>query len=121
MYYFDHSSTTPIHPDVLELISEVQKSNYGNPSSIHKKGRIARSLIEQSREKIANAIGTEPNKIIFTSGGTESNNQVLWSMIGSNKNHVISNEIEHPAVTKVLQRLKSFGLEHCLIKVNKNI
>ncbi len=77
MYYFDHSSTTPIHPDVLKLINEVQKSNYGNPSSIHKKGRIARSLIEQSREKIANAIGTEPNKIIFTSGGTESNNQVL--------------------------------------------
>ena len=90
MHYFDHSSTTPIHPDVLKLINEIQKNNYGNPSSIHKKGRIARSLIEKSREKIANAIGTEPNKIIFTSGGTESNNQVLWSRLGKKRNHIIS-------------------------------
>ena len=106
MHYFDHSSTTPIHPDVLKLINEIQKNNYGNPSSIHKKGRIARSLIEKSREKIANAIGTEPTKIIFTSGGTESNNQVLWSRLGKKRNHIISDVIEHPAILNVLEFLK---------------
>ena len=118
MYYFDHSSTTPIHPDVLKLINEVQKSNYGNPSSIHKKGRIARSLIEQSREKIANAIGTEPNKIIFTSGGTESNNQVLWSRLGKRKNHIISDVIEHPAILNVLEFLKRYNIDFSLCPVN---
>ena len=81
MYYFDHSATTPIHPDVLKLIHKVQKDIYGNPSSIHKKGREARSIIEKSRYQIAKAIGTEPDKIIFTSGGTESNNHVLWSRL----------------------------------------
>ena len=118
MHYFDHSSTTPIHPDVLELINEVQKNNYGNPSSIHKKGRIARSLIELSREKVANAIGTEPNKIIFTSGGTESNNQVLWSRLGSRKNHIISDTIEHPAILNVLKFLKKYHIDFSLCPVD---
>jgi cysteine desulfurase len=89
LHYFDHSSTTPIHPDVIELINKIQKNNYGNPSSIHKKGRIARSIIENSRLKVANAIGTEPEKIIFTSGGTESNNQVLWSRLGKKKRTIL--------------------------------
>ncbi len=118
--YFDHSATTPVHSDVQDLINIIQKKVYGNPSSTYSIGKDARLLLEKSREQVAKSINTVSNKIIFNSGGTEANNQVLWSMIGSNKNHVISNEIEHPAVTKVLQRLKSFGLEHCLIKVNKN-
>ena len=118
--YFDHSATTPIHSDVQNLINIIQKEVYGNPSSTYSPGKNARALLEKSREQVAKAINTTPAKIIFNSGGTEANNQVFWSMLGSNKNHVISNEIEHPAVTKVLLRLKSFGLEHCLIKVNKN-
>ena len=118
MYYFDHSSTTPIHPDVIELINKIQKNNYGNPSSIHKKGRIARSIIENSRLKVANAIGTEPEKIIFTSGGTESNNQVLWSRLGKKKNHIISDVIEHPAVLNVLKFLKKYKVEFSLCAVN---
>jgi len=118
--YFDHSATTPVHPDVQNLINITQKEVYGNPSSTYSPGKKARILLEKARKQIAKSINTIPSKIIFNSGGTEANNQVLWSMLGSSKNHVISNEIEHPAVTKVLQRLKSFGLEHCLIKVNKN-
>ena len=118
MYYFDHSATTPVHPDVLEHIHEVQKNLYGNPSSIHQKGRDARSIIEKSRNQIANAIGTEANKIIFTSGGTESNNQVLWSRLGKKKNHIISNKIEHPAIISTLKFLKKHNIDYNLCDVN---
>ncbi len=117
--YFDHSATTPVHPDVQNLINITQKEVYGNPSSTYSIGKKARLLLEESRKQIANSINTIPTKIIFNSGGTEANNHVLWSMLGNNKNHIISNEIEHPAVTKVLQMLKNFGLEHCLIKVDR--
>ena len=106
--YFDHSATTPIHSDVQNLINIIQKEVYGNPSSTYSPGKNARELLEKSREQVAKSINTTPAKIIFNSGGTEANNHVLWSMLGSNKNHVISKEIEHPAVTKVLLRLKSF-------------
>ena len=118
--YFDHSATTPVHPDVQNLINNTQKEVYGNPSSTYHPGIKARLLLERSREQIAQSINTIPSKIIFNSGGTEANNHVLWSMLGEKKNHIISNEIEHPAITKVLQTLKNFGLEHCLIKVNRN-
>ena len=118
--YFDHSATTPVHPDVQNLINITQKEIYGNPSSTYFPGKKARLLLEKSREQVAKSINTIPSKIIFNSGGTEANNHVLWSMLGNHKNHVISNEIEHPAVTKVLQKLQKLGLDHCLIKVDKN-
>tara|TARA_B100001250_G_C19784672_1_gene783564 strand:- start:848 stop:1960 length:1113 start_codon:yes stop_codon:yes gene_type:complete len=118
MYYFDHSATTPIHPDVLDLMHEIGKKTYGNPSSVHKKGRKARSIIEKSRRQIADAIGSEPNKIIFTSGGTESNNQVLWSRLGQKRNHIISNLIEHPAIINVLKFLKNYNINYSLCPVD---
>ena len=117
--YFDHSATTPVHPEVQSLINITQSTIYGNPSSIHFQGKRARLIIEKAREKIANSINTTPDKIIFTSGGTEANNHVLWSMLGQNRNHVVSNVIEHPAIIKVLQLLKNFGIDHSLIKVDK--
>ena len=121
MYYFDHSATTPIHHDVLYLMNEIQRNVYGNPSSVHQLGRKARSTIETARKQVAKSIGAKPNQIIFTSGGTEANNHVLWSRLGQKNNHVITDEIEHPAVLKVLQNLsmlmspqnyKSDFLEH---------
>ena len=118
--YFDHSATTPVHPNVRNLINVTQKEVYGNPSSTYSPGKKARLMLEKSREQIAKSINTIPSKIIFNSGGTEANNHVFWSMLGNNKNHIISNESEHPAVIKVLQTLKNFGLEYCLVKVDKN-
>ncbi len=118
MYYFDHSATTPVHSDVLEYVHEVQKNLYGNPSSIHQVGKDARSIIEKSRNQIAKAIGSKPNKIIFTSGGTESNNQVLWSRLGKKKNHIISNQIEHPAILSTLKVLKDHNINYNLCSVN---
>ena len=118
MYYFDHSATTPIHPDVISLMHSIQKEVYGNPSSIYSEGRKAKSIIENARNQIANAINCESKKVFFTSGGTESNNQVLWSLITNQKFHVISDSIEHPAIIKVLEKLKNHGLEYDLTSVN---
>jgi cysteine desulfurase len=118
MMYFDHSATTPVHPDVLALMNSIQSTIYGNPSSIHSLGRKARSIIENSRKQIAKAINAKPSQIVFTSGGTEANNQVFWSMIHQEKKHVLASSIEHPAVLQVLSKLSSFGIEHDLIPVN---
>ena len=120
MYYFDHSATTPLHPDVVELMHNIQKYKFGNPSSTHKKGREAKLIIENSRNQIAHAIGVSSKNIIFTSGGTESNNQVLWSMLGNKKSHILSNYIEHPAVLNVLKYLKNYGIDHDLVSVDNN-
>ena len=77
MFYFDHSATTPVNPSVLNLINKVQKEFYANPSSVHTAGKKAKAIIEVSRTKIASAINANPEQIIFTSGGTESNNQAV--------------------------------------------
>ena len=119
MYFFDNSATTPINEKVLNLIIKTQKDIYGNASSIHQLGRKSKSTIEKAREQVANAIGANPDQIIFTSGGTESNNQVLWSRLGKKKNHIISNTIEHPAILKVLEKLSSFGIKHNLVSVDE--
>ena len=119
MIYFDHSATTPVHPDVLDLMNSIQKGVYGNPSSIHKLGRKAKSVVENARKQVAKSIGAAPNQIIFTSGGTEANNQVFWSRINQDKKHVISDTIEHPAVLKALSQIAIFGIDHDLVTVNE--
>jgi len=119
MNYFDHSATTPLHPEVLTLMHSVQKDVYGNPSSIHSQGRLAKSIIEKSRKQIAKAINAHPNQIIFTSGGTEANNQVFWSRLNKDNKHIITDSIEHPAVLKVLSHLNQFGIEHTTIPVDE--
>ena len=80
---------------IRDRINEVQKDFYANPSSVHSAGKKAKAIIEISRNRIASAINAKPEQIIFTSGGTESNNQVFWSMLNKSKSHVISNKIEH--------------------------
>ncbi len=119
MNYFDHSATTPIHPEVLDLVHSIQKNVFGNPSSIHRLGRKARSLIEISRKQIAKAINSDPTQLIFTSGGTEANNQVLKSFNQSEKNHVVTNPIEHPAILKVLTTISSQKISFGLVPVNE--
>ena len=106
MIYFDHSATTPIHPDVLKKMHEVNRDFFANPSSIYKTGRKSRLLVEKARTQVANAIGASSEQIYFSSGGTEANNHVLWQIIKQEKKHVIISEIEHPAVSKVLKEIE---------------
>ena len=120
MLYFDHSATTPIHPDVLNLMNSIQVDVYGNPSSVHKQGRRAKAIIEKARNQVAQAIGAESNQIFFTGGGSEANNQILWSILNWDKKHVIASTIEHPAVTKVLEQLKSLEIDSDLASVDQS-
>ena len=119
MTYFDHSATTPVHPDVLDLMHSIQKDVYGNPSSLHSQGRQAKSIIEKARKQVANSIGAASNQVIFTSGGTEANNQVFWSLLSQDKKHVVSDTIEHPAILKTLTQLATLGIDHDLVTVSE--
>ena len=119
MLYFDHSATTPIHPDVQSLINELNQDIYGNPSSIHTAGRKAKHVVETARKQIAAAINCTPKEIIFTGGGSEANNLVLWNMIYRNRKHVITSAIEHPAILAVLRQLEHLAITHTIVPVNK--
>jgi len=119
MLYFDHSATTPIDPRVLKLMHKVGELHFGNPSSIHKFGQKARAIIEKSRRQIAYALGVKSRNIVFTGGGTEANNLVLQNVLYGEKKHVITSAIEHPAILKVLNHLKKFGVSHSVIPVDK--
>ena len=120
MYYFDHSATTPIKSEVLDLITKINKSTYGNASSIYTLGRKAKTIIENARYEVAHSISAKPEQIIFTSGGTEANNQVLWSFLKKSNSHIISNPIEHPAINEVLKYLSTIGLSYSLANVKSD-
>ena len=120
MIYFDHSATTPMHPRVAEKVDYINRTHYANPSSIYSKGRKAKSLIEKARNQVADAIGAESNQILFTSGGTEANNQVLWNKLSEEKKHLIVSSIEHPAILKVLNKIEPYGITSSFIPVNKD-
>ncbi|MBC8322188.1 MAG: cysteine desulfurase [Candidatus Marinimicrobia bacterium] len=119
MYYFDHSATTPLHPKVKELMGDVGEFHFGNPSSVHASGQKAKTLIETARGQMAKAIGCNSNEVIFTGGGTEANNLVLWNLIHQKKKHVITSVIEHPAVLNVLDSLEEFGVTYSAVGVDK--
>ena len=106
MIYFDNAASTPIEPEVIELINKTMKEYFGNPSSPHEYGRRSKVLIENSRKSIANLVGVSSSEIIFTSGGTEANNHILWSCILDLKRyHFITSPIEHPSVLNTLDNI----------------
>lgn len=109
--YLDNAATTPLHPAVLEEMIPVLKNQFGNPSSIHKHGREAKTVVEQSRKTIAGLLNTSPSEIFFTSSGTEADNTAIYSSIMTRGiKHVISSAIEHHAVLHPLQYLHKKGM-----------
>ena len=117
--YFDIAATTPLDPKVSKLMTEIQDTVFGNPSSIHQFGQKSRSLIEKSRRLIAKSLNCKSNEIIFTSGGSESNNLALKGFLEKG-DHLITSSYEHPAITKVAQELETKGVEVSYVKPNKN-
>ena len=120
MLYFDHSATTPIDKTVQSLMSELNLNMYGNPSSIYDLGRKAKHVIEKARNQFADSINCNPKEVIFTGGGSEANNIILWNMVHQKRKHVITSSIEHPAVLLVLKELEKLGVEHTIVSVDKN-
>ncbi len=110
--YLDNAATTQISDEVLDVLYKVQKENYGNPSSIYKIGREAKTLIEDAREICAKQLNADSNEIFFTGSGTESDNFAIKGILEANKakgNHVITSKIEHHAVLHTLEYLEKKG------------
>jgi len=110
--YFDHNATTPVSPAVLEAFLPAVQEVYGNASSIHYQGQIAKQRLEMARRQLAGAAGCDPKEVIFTSGGTESNNLAILGLVrnsGRRNPHVITTRIEHPSVLNTCAQLEREG------------
>jgi len=106
--YLDYNATTPTDPRVAEAMRPFLTGHFGNPSSDHRAGREARRAVDQARARVASSIGAQPDEIIFTSGGTESNNLAFHGIVAARGGgHVITSAIEHPAVLEVVLAMES--------------
>lgn len=123
MIYFDNSATTKVHPEVLTTYTKVSEAIWGNPSSLHKMGENAYNLLEQSRAQIAELLGCQKEEIFFTSGGTEGDN---WAIKGTALEkgiygkHLITTQVEHPAVLNSMKQLERLGFEVTYLPVDEN-
>lgn len=119
MIYLDHSATTPLDERVLEAMLPWLRDNYGNASSIYQSGRAARLAIEDARTEVAQLIGAHPAEVIFTSGGTESNNSVIHSCAMESRlvDHIAYSAIEHHAVIHPAQAMQRLGIDVSEIRV----
>ncbi|MDX1684666.1 MAG: cysteine desulfurase family protein [Saprospiraceae bacterium] len=105
--YFDNAASTPVLPEVKEVIQSTLSEAYGNPSSLHREGRIGRTIIEDARKNIAHLLNASIGEIFFTSGGTESNNTAIKGAVRDLAiKRIISSPIEHPCVMEVLRSLE---------------
>ena len=129
MIYLDNAASTAVHPEVVKEMLPYFDIQYGNPSSIHQFGRKAKNAIQKARKQVAALIGAEPDEILFTSGGTESNNTILYGIpklheithvdfdIGNN--HAITSSIEHEAILEPCKKLEEMGFKVTYISVDE--
>lgn len=120
--YLDHAATSPMHPDVIATMADIMQNYYGNPSSIHHLGRSASQKLEEAREVIAKSLDVKPHEIIFNSGGTEGDNTAILETAFSRQsegNHLITTQIEHPAVLNTLRYLEDKGFEVTYLAVDQ--
>ena len=111
--YLDFNATTPVEPDVLDAMLPYFSAQFANAASIHTPGQKARAAVETAREQVAALIGTRPQEIVFTIGGTESDNHAIFGIVeaaGGREKHVITTPIEHEAVLNACQALEKQGL-----------
>ncbi|HEX7153654.1 MAG TPA: cysteine desulfurase family protein [Thermoanaerobaculia bacterium] len=110
--YLDNNATTMIHPEVLDVLSATLRDVFGNASSIHKEGQTARQVIEDARESVASLIGATAREIVFTSGGTESNNAAIFGAVPlPGRSHIVTSTIEHPSILEAVRELERRGHE----------
>lgn len=120
MIYLDNAASTQLHDDVLDSMIPYLKEQYGNPSSIHRSGRLARKAIEKARKQVASLIHAEPSEILFTSGGTESNNTALRGIVTKHSSgQIITSLIEHDAILEPCKELSKHGYVVDYIPVDK--
>ena len=120
MIYLDNAASTPVHEKVIEEMLPYFKEQYGNPSSIHRHGRLANTAIQNARKRIASLINANSNEILITSGGTESNNTAIYGTVSQSKGkHIITSSIEHDAILEPCKHLKKEGYRISFLPVDK--
>jgi len=120
--YLDYAATCPTDPEVIQAMEPYFFDKFGNPSSIHTEGQVAKKALEDAREKIASFLGAKPEEIIFTSGGTESNNFAIQGVAYAQEkkgNHIVTTTIEHHAVSEPCKFLEKKGFKVTYVGVDK--
>jgi cysteine desulfurase len=119
--YLDHGATTPARPEVIDLMADVMRSQWGNPSSLHEWGERSTMAIERSRLQVASLLNADPEGIIFTSGGTESDNTVIMGIARQYRTpqHMIISSVEHSAIRLPAQYLEQHGWEITRLPVDR--
>ena len=121
--YLDHNATTPLHPAVVDLMATVLRDDFGNPSSVHHFGQKAKSVIDQARSAVAALLGGDPSEVVFTSGGTESDNfairGIAEALERTARRHLIATTIEHEAVLNTVKALARRGWTTTLLPVDQ--
>ncbi len=119
--YLDHAATTPVRPEVLEAMTPFFGARFGNPSSVHRYGRDARTALDEARSRVAACLHAQPDEIVFTSGGTEGDNLAIigpWRMRrAQGRNAVVTSPTEHKAVLEVVHQIAREGGEERLLPV----
>lgn len=119
--YLDNSATTAVHPDVVKLMSKIMLEDYGNPSSKHNKGVQAERYLNEAGETLASILKCDKKELLYTSGGTESDNMAFIGTALANKrrgNHIITTMIEHPAILETTVFLEKNGFEITYLPVD---
>ncbi|WP_334097771.1 cysteine desulfurase family protein, partial [Methanobacterium formicicum] len=122
MSYMDHSATSPVNPEVLKEMLPYFTESFGNASTLYALGREARTAMEKAREQVASLIGAQPEEVYFTSGGTESDNIAIKgtaSKLKNKGNHIITSDIEHPAVEETCKYLEKNGYQVTYLPVGE--
>ena len=130
--YFDYASTTPVHPKVIaevkRILSLKAKGKISNPLAVHKEGRFAREILEDARQRVARNVGVKSSEIIFTGSATESNNIAVFGTIEMEKKkgrdynqmHIVTTDIEHVAIGKCIEKIKSLGVRVSTINAGES-
>jgi cysteine desulfurase len=125
--YLDYNATTPVDPAVLEAMLPFLADNFGNASSIHSPGQRARAAVDRARDSVAALLGAKPSEIVFTSGGTESDNLAILGLVSdvapksaAGRKHIITTAIEHHAILHSCQALEKQGIEVTYVPVRSN-
>jgi len=120
LIYLDNAASTPVHEKVIEEMLPYFREQYGNPSSIHRHGRLANTAIQNARKRIAALINADSNEILITSGGTESNNTAIYGIASQIKGkHIITSSIEHDAILEPCKRLEKEGYKISFLPVDQ--
>jgi len=121
--YLDFNASTPLAPEVVEAMRPFLTEHYGNPSSPHWAGAPAKQAVEQARGQVAALLGCSPDEVVFTSGGSEANNQALKGVFfasGAPAGHIVTSAVEHPSILAPLEFLKRRGAEVTVVPVDRH-